>query len=175
MRAREVFVRFLSLLPCVLFIFSILAPILEATFSPLFQIPERTVIWETFWSFKKRFLLLRFGMDLKEGEVWFFDYWSEFPALAFLFTLQLITVFCALLAALRSKPRILLYSCISSASASVLQWLFSLTFSSEWHLEPSGSFWISLLSTVLFISVYVTWQFLSKPKSSITNHSVNHR
>jgi len=65
-------------------------------------------------------------MDLKEGEVWFFDYWSEFPVLAFLFTLQLMTVFCALLATLRSKPRILLYSCISSACASLLQWLFSL-------------------------------------------------
>lgn len=92
----------------------------------------------------------------------FFDYWSEFPALAFLFTLQLVTVLCALLAALKLKSPILLCSSVSSVSAPLLMWLFSLTFSSDWSVEFSGSFWISLLSAALFTFIYVIWRFWSK-------------
>ncbi len=96
MKVKVVLLRVLAVLPCSLFIPSIFAPFLEATYSPFMQIPEGTFMRETFWSFKKHFISFRFGMDLKVGEACFLIIGANFlPLLScLLFSWLLFYVLC---------------------------------------------------------------------------------
>jgi len=160
-------VKLLAAFACSVFMISIFSPFLQAVWQG-FIIPEASPGPETFWSFKGTIEYSYLGHGPVVKEFWFFDYWflnriSKYEGFgrwigsALILTLasQILIQFFSASAIFLGKSQLFLCSAISNASMLFWMWLITYALRHEYARYPVAGFWLSLLTTVLFVVAFL--------------------
>lgn len=150
-----------------MFLISIFSPFLQAVWQGG-GIPELRPGPETFWSFKGTIEYSYLGRGRVVNEFWFFDYWfldriSQYeelgqwigPALILTLASQILVLLFSASAIFLGKSQLFLLSVIFNASTLFCMWLVT---HALYHYAryPVAGFWLSLLTTVLFVAAFLT-------------------